>query len=203
MLKEIGCPYVRIASISLDEPLNMVVTNDHRGAYEAALHLADLGHKRVAFISGPASFRSSHERKRGFVMGLEARGLRLPATMVAEGAYTFESGWHAAKLLLSRPQPPTAIFVGNDEMAAGAYRAAREAQVEIPKDLSIVGYDDSSIASKIWPPLSSVRLPIRAMGRIAAEKLLARAGRGPKKGPVEVEVMPSLVIRQSSGPPST
>ncbi len=201
-LADVECPYVRIASIPLDEPQNMVVTNDYRGAYEAALHLADLGHRRVAFISGPKSFRSSHERKRGFVMGLEAKGLKLAANMVAEGAYTFESGWHAARILLARPNRPTAIFAGNDEMATGVYRAAHESGLNIPADLSVVGYDDSSIAAKVWPPLTSVRLPIRAMGRIAAEKLLARAGRGPAKAATEVEVVPSLVTRHSSGPPS-
>ena len=202
MLREIDCPFVRIASVTLDEPTSMLVTNDYRGAYEAAIHLADLGHKRVAFISGPQSFRSSHERRRGFAMGLEARGLSLDPNNVVEGAYTFESGWYAAQTLLNRPDRPTAIFAGNDEMATGVYRAAHESGLNIPIDLSVVGYDDSSIAAKVWPPLSSVRLPVRAMGRMAAEKLLARAKPAKVMTPPDYEVIPSLIMRQSSGPPA-
>ena len=86
LLTEIDCPYVRIASIPLDAPECMVVTHDNQGAAEAARHLADLGHDRVAFISGPSSFRSSHERGRGFARGLEDRGLALRPEYVREGA---------------------------------------------------------------------------------------------------------------------
>ena len=201
ILRENECDYVRIASISLDEPGNMVVTNDYRGAYEAAVHLADLGHRRIAFIAGPKTFRSGYERKRGFVLGLEARGLTLDPELALEGAYTFESGWQAANILLSHARPPSAIFAGNDEMAAGVIRAAYERGLTIPGDLSVIGFDDSPIASKVWPPLSSVRLPIRAMGRIAAEKLLQRAGHRLAGDPAPDEVVPNLVVRQSSAPP--
>jgi LacI family transcriptional regulator len=202
VLREIDCPFVRIASVPLDEPASSLVTNDYRGAYEAAIHLADLGHKRIAFISGPQTFRSSHERRRGFALGLESRGLTLDPTNSVEGAYTFESGWRAGQILLTRPDRPTAIFAGNDEMATGVYRAAHEAGLAIPGDLSVIGFDDSAIAAKVWPPLSSVRLPIRAMGRMAAEKLLARARPADAPPAPDDEVVPSLVIRQSSGPPA-
>jgi LacI family transcriptional regulator len=201
ILRENECDYVRIASISLDEPENMVVTNDYRGAYEAAVHLADLGHRRIAFISGPKTFRSGYERKRGFVLGLEARGLTLDPDLALEGAYTFDSGWQTAKILLAHTSPPSAIFAGNDEMAAGVIRAAYERGLTIPGDLSVVGFDDSPIASKVWPPLSSVRLPIQAMGRIAAEKLLLRAGHRLAGDATPDEVVPNLIVRQSSGPP--
>jgi LacI family transcriptional regulator len=197
-LKEVGCPYTRIASISLDEPARMVVTHDHRGAAEAARHLADLGHRRVAFISGPDMFRSSHERRRGFAQGLTDRGLKLQPKYVKEGAYTFDSGIACAKKLLAMDPPPTAIFAGNDEMAAGVYRAARDAGLEIPRDLSVVGFDDSAICSKVWPPLTSVLLPIREMGRIAATKLLIEGGL--RERIEHPEVSPTLVVRQSTAP---
>jgi LacI family transcriptional regulator len=202
LLREIDCPFVRIASVPLDEPASSLVTNDYRGAYEAAIHLANLGHQHIAFISGPQSFRSSHERRRGFALGLESRGLALDPANIVEGAYTFESGWKAARILLAKPHRPTAIFAGNDEMAAGAYRAAHEAGLKVPDDLSVIGFDDSAIAAKVWPPLSSVRLPIRTMGRMAAEKLLARTKPAGSQQPIDDEVVPSLVIRQSSGPPA-
>lgn len=201
ILKRVDCPYVRIASVSLDEPEAMVVTNDSRGAAEAARHLAKLGHRRIAFISGPDSFRSSHERGRGFARGLAEHGLTLDPSYVRRGAYTFESGVEAAGELLALPDPPTAIFAGNDEMAIGVMKAARSAGLDVPFDLSIVGFDDLPMASRVWPNLTTVRLPVRDMGRMAAEKLTARS-RGLEPSMLEQpEIKPSLVVRDSAAPP--
>lgn len=201
MLRAADCPYVRIASVSLDEPARMVVTNDSLGAAEAARHLAELGHTRVAFISGPDSFRSSHERGRGFAEGLAEHGLTLDAAYVRRGAYTFESGVEAAADLLAAPNPPTAIFAGNDEMAIGVMKAARDAGLDVPFDLSIVGFDDLPMASRVWPNLTTVRLPVRDMGRMAAEKLTARS-RGLDPATLDqAEIIPSLVVRDSAAPP--
>jgi LacI family transcriptional regulator len=201
LLDQIDCPYVRIASVSLGAPATMVVTHDALGAAEAARHLAALGHAHIAHISGPATFRSSHERRRGFSEGLAAHGVALKRKYDCEAAYTFESGLDAAQSLLAMMPRPTAIFAGNDEMAAGVYRAARNAGLDIPRDLSVVGFDDSPMASRLWPLLTSVRLPIRDMGRLAAEKLIAPkpAERG-RKIPV-TEVMPGLVVRESTAAP--
>lgn len=201
MLAEVGCPYVRIASVSLDTPEHMVVTNDHLGAAEAARHLVELGHRRIAMITGPELFRSTHERGRGFARGLAESGVSLAPDMVVAGAYTFESGVGAARALLGRADRPTAIFTGNDEMALGVYQAARDAGLDIPADLSVVGFDDVPMASRVWPNLTTVRLPIRDMGRMAAEKLLARS-RGLDPAKLEQpEVRPALVDRDSSAPP--
>jgi LacI family transcriptional regulator len=201
LLRDIDCPYVRIASVPLDQGPSMVVTHDNRGAAEAARHLAELGHERVAFISGPTTFRSSHERGRGFANGLANKALQLDPEYVRQGAYTFESGIACGADLLAMKKRPTAIFTGNDEMAAGVYKAARDAGLEIPRDLSVVGYDDSPLAARLWPPLTSVRLPIRDMGRMAAEKLLKQAE--PRAGAAAevTEVVPKLVVRQSTAAP--
>ncbi|NBB51821.1 substrate-binding domain-containing protein, partial [Rhizobium sp. CRIBSB] len=201
VLKAADCPYVRIASVSLDEPANMVVTNDSQGAAEAARHLAGLGHRRIAFISGPDTFRSSHERGQGFRDGLAEHGVALDESLVRQGAYTFESGVEAAESLLALPSPPTAIFAGNDEMAIGVMKAARDKGLDVPGDLSIVGFDDLPMASRVWPNLTTVRLPIRDMGRMAAEKLTARS-RGLDPATLsQPEVIPSLVVRQSTAGP--
>ncbi len=201
LLRAADCPYVRIASVSLDEAARMVVTNDSLGAAEAARHLAELGHTRVAFISGPDSFRSSHERGRGFAEGLSEHGLKLDPAYVRRGAYTFESGVAAAADLLVAPNPPTAIFAGNDEMAIGVMKAARDAGLDVPFDLSIVGFDDLPMASRVWPNLTTVRLPVRDMGRMAAEKLTARS-RGLDPATLDqAEIIPSLVVRDSAAPP--
>ncbi|MBU2117434.1 MAG: LacI family DNA-binding transcriptional regulator [Alphaproteobacteria bacterium] len=201
ILKEADCPYVRIASVSLDEAGSMVVTHDSRGAARAARHLAGLGHRRVAFISGPDSFRSSHERGRGFREGLTEHGVELAADLIRQGAYTFESGVEAARDLLGLRDRPSAIFAGNDEMAIGVMKAARELGLDVPRDLSIVGFDDLPMASRVWPNLTTVRLPIRDMGRMAAEKLTARL-RGLDPAVLDQPAVdPQLVERDSAGPP--
>ena len=198
LLEEIDCPYVRIASVMLDKPARMVLTHDHVGGAAAARRLAELGHRRIAHISGPALFRSSHERRRGFMEGLAEAGLELAPELSKEGTYTYESGVARGSELLSMTQRPTAIFTGNDEMATGVYRAAREMGLRIPEDLSVVGYDDAPIAGRLWPPLTSVRVPIREMGRTAADKLFAeREGRDKSR---LAEFRPMLVERQSTAP---
>ena len=202
VLHEIDCPYVRVAAVSLDTPSTMVVTHDFYGAADAARHLADLGHEIIAHISGPPTFRSAHERRRGFAEGLAERGLKLKRTYDREAAYTFESGQAAATDLLSLKPRPTAIFTGNDEMAAGVYKAARDLGLEIPKDLSVVGFDDSPVASRMWPLLTSVRLPIRDMGRMAAEKLFHRRTEKRAQKDDVTEVIPTLVVRESTARPS-
>jgi LacI family transcriptional regulator len=197
LLQGLDCPYVRVASVELDEADSMLVTNDAVGAAQAARHLADLGHRRIAHITGPLSFRSAHERRRGFAEGLAERGIALDGAWVKQAGYTFESGYAAARDLLAETPRPTAIFAGNDEMALGAYQAARDAGLAIPGDLSIVGYDDSPIAARVWPPLTTVRLPIRDMGRIAARKLMRQEG--VEHGEADEAVVPTLAVRASSG----
>ena len=200
LLRDLNCPYVRIASVSLDEPGAMVVTNDWIGAAEAADHLADLGHRRIALVRGLASFRSSSVRGKGFLDALAERGIPMDPAYDIQGGYTFESGVEAGHALLSLPQPPTAIFTLNDDLALGVMQAARDRGLELPRDLSVVGYDDLPMAARVWPNLTSVRLPIRDMGRMAAEKLLAPM-RGVDPAKLEQpEVRPALVIRRSAIP---
>ena len=202
VLQELDCPYVRVASVVLDKPGTMVVTHDSVGAVEAARHLADLGHKHIAHISGPPTFRSAHERRRGFREALAECGLKLRPSFDREGAYTFDSGIAAARELLASKPRPTAIFAGNDEMAAGVYKVAHELGLRIPEDLSVVGYDDSATALRLWPVLTSVRLPVREMGRLAADKLFTRSEKK-KGGEAELtEVFPNLIIRESTAPPA-
>ena len=149
---------MRIASVPLDEPESMLVTHDHLGAQEAARYLAEQGHRRIAHISGPSTWRSAERRRAGFVEGLKEHGLTLEDRYSAEGGYTFESGVACATALLKLEPRPTAIFTGNDEMAIGVYKAARDLGLSIPGDLSVVGYDDSPAASRIWPYLTTVQI---------------------------------------------
>lgn len=201
VLREFECLYVRVASVLLDKPGTMVVTHDSVGAEEAAHHLAELGHERIAHISGPPSFRSAHERRRGFREALAQRGIKLKPSYDREGDYTFDSGIAVGRELLSLKPRPTAIFAGNDEMAAGIYKVAHELGLEIPRDLSVVGFDDSATALRLWPVMTSVRLPVRDMGRLAAEKLFGLQDKSRQTDGEVTEVIPKLIIRESTAAP--
>lgn len=196
LLDDLGCRYVRVASAVLDAPARLVSSNDRMATAEAANHLADLGHRRIGLIEGPIGFRSPIERRAGFEEALSARGISLPKECVTGGAYTYDSGVAGAKVLLGLKKRPTAIFACNDEMAAGVYQVAREMGLSLPEDLSIVGFDDTPMSSRLWPPLTTVRWPILEMGRAAAGKLLS--------GGAAVETAafePGLVVRASTAPP--
>ncbi len=201
VLDEIGCAYIRIASVPVDEPAHIMVSNDRLGGRAAARHLAELGHTRIGFISGPASFRSSHERRGGFEEGLKERGIELRSDYVMQGAYTFETGLSSAAELLQRRPRPTAIFAANDEMAAGVLHAIRRAGLKCPDDVSVVGFDDFQIASSVWPPLTTVRTPTREIGRMAAEKLMKfDAAEDEDAREAAPATSPALVVRDSTGP---
>jgi LacI family transcriptional regulator len=200
LLESADCPYVRIACATLDKPTRLVLTHDAHGAAAAARRLAQLGHRRIAYISGPPLFRSAHERRAGFIAGLAEYGLELAPELTVPGAYTYESGLARGRELLARPDRPTAIFAGNDEMASGVYGAAHELGIRIPDDLSIIGFDDAPIATRMWPAMTSVRLPVREMGRAAAEKLFVKAKEA-AKAPTS-EFTPALIERQSTAPPA-
>ena len=196
MLRQRDCAYVRIASVNLDEAPRLVRTHDADGAAQAARHLASLGHKRIAHVHGPKSFRSAHERLAGFRAGLEEFGLELDQALTVEAGYTFDSGARAANNLLSRANRPTAIFAGNDEMAIGVYTSARKLGLSIPEDLSVVGFDDTPMASRIAPGLTTVRLPIRDMGREAARGLMR--GLSGADASANESFTPEIILREST-----
>lgn len=202
MLREFDCPYVRVASVVLDKPSTMVVTHDAEGAAEAAHHLAELGHTRIAHISGPPHFRSAHERRRGFREALAQRALKVQPDYDREGNYTFEGGIAIGRELLALNPPPTAIFCGNDEMAAGVYKVAHELGISVPRDLSVIGFDNSATAEQLWPPLTSVRLPVRELGQMAAAKLFGKQEKKKHSEGEVTEVIPKLIIRESTAAPA-
>jgi LacI family transcriptional regulator len=198
MLRDIDCRYVRIAAVPMDESSQMVITHDRDGAAEAADYLLSLGHRDVALITGPAAYRSTLERTAGFLDALRKRGITVPDDRVVEAGYTFESGLAAAEKLLLGDRRPSAIFTGNDEMAAGVYKVALRAGISIPRELSVIGYDDSSLASRLSPSLTSVRRNTRDTGRTAAAMLLQPEGQGPL---ASASVRPHVVVRDSCQPP--
>lgn len=196
LLKDRECRYVRMASAAIDEPGNLVSSNDSLATAEAAHHLAALGHTRIGFIAGPPGFRSREERRNGFLAGLKEHGIELPARYCIDGAYTYESGIAAAETLLRLKPRPTAIFASNDEMAAGVYHAARQLGLSIPNDLSVVGFDDTPVSARLWPPLTTVRWPIHEMGRAAAQHFLR--GLSEKPPALDKSVFPAFLVERES-----
>lgn len=194
---ELGCRYVRMGSVVLDDERHMVASNDREAVRGAAEYLIAQGHRRIGLIAGPHGFRSARERRAGFEDALQAAGIPLPRSMIAEGDYRFESGLVAADRLFDLVPRPTALFCCNDEMAAGVMHAARQRGLEIPRDLSIVGFDDTAIAAHVWPPLTTVRWPSASMARSATLKLIAGIdGREPDVE--EPSLFLSTLIRRGS-----
>lgn len=175
MCEDAGCRYVRMGSAVLDDRAHMVASNDRDAVRQATRFLIEQGHSNIAVITGPHGFRSAAERLAGFEEALSEAGLKFPRSHKAEGEYTFESGLAATEKLLDLSPRPTAIFASNDEMAAAVLYAARLRGIAVPEELSIIGFDDTPIAARVWPPLTTVRWPIVAMGRSAAHKLIAGA----------------------------
>jgi LacI family transcriptional regulator len=179
----------------------MVASNDRDAVRDATRYLIQQGHKRIAIVTGPQGFRSATERLAGFEDALSEAGIKLPRSHRAEGEYTFDSGLVATEQLLDLSPRPTAIFASNDEMAAAVLYAARLRGIAVPDELSIVGFDDTPIASRIWPPLTTVRWPIVAMGRSAAHKLIAGAVEEIDLEDEPLEFLSNLIRRGSVAPP--
>jgi LacI family transcriptional regulator len=191
---EIGCRYVRMGSAELDRDDRMVASNDREAVRAATEYLIESGHRRIGLVAGPHGFRSARERRLGFEEALSAARIALPRSLVADGNYTFESGVIAAERLLDLMPRPTAIFSCNDEMAAGVIHAARARGLDVPRDLSIIGFDDTPIAAHIWPPLTTVRWPIASMAHSAALKLIT----DDDEPAVEPSMFRSTLIRRAS-----
>ena len=199
----IGCRYVRMGSVTLDTPEHMVASNDREAVRGATEYLLSQGHRRIGLIAGPHGFRSARERRLGFEDALAEAGVALPRSMIADGNYTFDSGVTAGERLLDVMPRPTAVFACNDEMAAGVIHAARQRGLDVPRDLSIIGFDDTPIAAHIWPPLTTVRWPIASMARSAALKLISGGAEEDDGGDTveEPSLFLSTLIRRASVAP--
>lgn len=166
-------PYVRIAPGLRKNHGLATAMDDVAAAREITRHLIDLGHRAIAFVSGPESHVSSKDRMAGYRQELEAHAIAFDPSLVIAGDYSFASGGAAAKALFVRTPRPTAIFAGNDDMAAGALAAAHEADIAVPEALSIAGFDDSDLARAVWPPLTTIRQPVRQLAYAAADLMLS------------------------------
>jgi LacI family transcriptional regulator len=197
-LDDAGIIYGRIAPGLTRRSGLDVVTTDRKAGAEMVEHLLLLGHRRLAFISGDPDHIAMAGRLAGVRDVLRDWSGEPCELTVHQGFSTFDSGVRAAQDLFSLDPRPTAIFAANDDMAAGVIYEAQERGLRIPGDVSIVGFDDTLLASRIWPGLTTVRQPVRQMGEAAAERLIDRVmGRTVERGaPIPTE----LIVRRSSGP---
>ncbi|MBU0913797.1 MAG: LacI family DNA-binding transcriptional regulator [Gammaproteobacteria bacterium] len=198
-LKNAGRPYVRLTSVVIDEPQHIVVSDDRSAAAEMARYFAQLGHQDIAFISGPQRYKSSTERMEGFKLGLSAYGIALKAERIMEGNNTYETGIECARSLLSQTPLPTAIFANNDQMAAGVLKVAHQMGIAIPQQLSVAGFDDNLLASRVIPALTTIKRPVRQMAQLATTKMIMVIEQNDKAAQqVAAKVAPTLVVREST-----
>jgi LacI family transcriptional regulator len=203
-LEAAGIPIVFVAMGLAPAGCLNVRIDDFEAAAAMTRHLLDLGHRNIGFIKGHPGHVAAIERLRGFTSALHEFGLNPDDTPIEQGYFTYRSGLTAAERLLSRPDAPTAIFASNDDMAAATVNVAHRRGLEVPGDLSVVGFDDTAPATTVWPELTTVRQPVAAMAECALLLLLAdlKARRFGGPSPEAEQVLGhELIVRQSSGPP--
>jgi LacI family transcriptional regulator len=196
---------VAVSTARPPEHVNALGIDDHRAAYDMTRHLLSLGHRQLGFVLGDRQQHCSERRLAGFraalaEAGLEGADVRAPV----QGDFSYRSGLDAAEVLLSAPSRPTAIFASNDDMAAAVVAIAHRKGLEVPGDLTVVGFDDAPLATTIWPELTTIRQPISQMAGAAVDLLVKhiRARRAGEPLPSEhVQMAFELVRRQSDGPP--
>ena len=173
---------------------------DEDGEYGMKLitcHLAELGHKRVAYLDAPGHFMFAHYRRQGFLDGLKENNIEFDEELMVTGDMTQRAGFQLASDLLILPDPPTAIVACNDLMALGAISAAQQLGLEVGSDLAITGFDNIPLAEHCHPPLTTVHQPIYQIGEMVCEMLIKQI----RAEPLEQEqiiLQPSLMVRQSS-----
>ncbi|WP_241127788.1 LacI family DNA-binding transcriptional regulator [Novosphingobium terrae] len=177
-IADLGVPLLALVT---GRPLPDMATlriDNHAASFALTSLLLDQGHRRIGVIAGPSGHSDSLARLAGHQAAMAARGFAEDPALVAQGAFTFDSGVAWAKHLLSLPQPPTAIAAANDDMAAGVIWEAHRRGLRLPDELAVTGFDDSLVATRVWPALTTVRQPIDAMTHRAFALLLAMMDEG-------------------------
>ena len=181
------------------EDLSVSATN-WAGGKAATEYLLTLGHRRIATILGPPAFPCSRDRLAGYRTALDAAGIPIDPSLIRHGDWQFARAYTDMGVLLALPNPPTAVFVGSDEQCLGVYRALYEHGLPVPEAMSVVGFDDMPLAELLTPALTTVRQPLREMGRVATTMLLRVIAGEPVEIP-RVELATPLLRRASCGPP--
>lgn len=199
-LQQGGYPFVVISpAFAVPDQLLVVTSTDMAGGRQATEYLLSLGHRRIGIITGPSDWCATIDRLAGYHAVLTSAGMAIDPTLTVRADFTVEGGLQAARRLFDLPDPPTAIFALNDDMAVGTLRAAEERGLRVPEDVSIIGFDDAIFASYTTPSLTSVRQPMRELSRAGVD-LLFRKMQGQSIEARRIELSTQLIIRRSTGP---
>jgi LacI family transcriptional regulator len=194
-------PLVVVDPLDLPQAdVTSVGSTNFAGGLAATQHLLSLGHRRIGYLGGPTAAACNQARMHGYRAAMEAAGVPIPEGYVRTGRFRYQDGIAEGAVLLDLPQPPTAVFAGSDETAAGVIEAARARSLRIPEDISVVGFDDTQVAWFASPPLTTVRQPLREMGATALRTAL-RLANGEKLDSHHVELATALIVRRSTAQP--
>jgi LacI family transcriptional regulator len=185
--------------------MSVVCIDDIEAAATMTRHIISLGHKRIGFVIGNPQQKASWQRLAGFEAAMQEAGLEIDPACVVQGQFTYRSGLEAADKLFNLAERPTAIFASNDDMAAAAITVAHRRHLDVPKDVTICGFDDTDFALSIWPELTTIHQPIADMSRTAVEILVdhirdRRNGRSYKREERLLDF--TFIHRESDGPPA-
>ncbi|MET0581778.1 MAG: LacI family DNA-binding transcriptional regulator [Pseudoxanthomonas sp.] len=195
----VGIPVVSIASGRFSNEISCVRIDDFRASKEMTAHLVSQGHTRIGYIKGHPNQTASAHRYEGFQAALSEAGITHDPSLVEQGYFTYRSGLEASEKLLSHRTPPTAIFASNDDMAAAVVSVAHRRGLDVPRDLSVVGFDDTSAATTVWPELTTIHQPIASMADSAIDILLRGIRRKDRGTRVVVDhVAPHQLITRDS-----
>jgi LacI family transcriptional regulator len=204
VLTKAGALAVAVASASPRAGLLAVRIDDHAAAVAMTRHILSLGHTRIGFIIGNPNQTASAQRFAGYKAALAEAGIEIDKSLIGQGLFTYRSGLKAAEQLLSLAKPPTAIFASNDDMGAATVTVAHRHHLDVPKDLTVCGFDDTEFSRSIWPELTTIHQPIADMSRAAVDLLVRkiRARRAGKDEDFKHALMDfTLVRRDSDGVP--
>lgn len=199
LLDEHSVTNIAISRKSVSNQYATVCTNDREICHKMVRYLVDLGHERIAFVRARPDHKAMTDRFNGYLDGMAEKHLEVDDSLFAQGDNTFESGITCGQKLLSSQPRPTAIFCANDHMATGVMKVAHELGIKIPKDLSIAGFDDVPLASRVWPELTTVKQPMEEMALRATEDLIKMI-RDDKSDQQQIVLEAQIIKRQSTGP---
>lgn len=195
-------PLVVAGGAPSHKSISWVDVDNYGGAVAATNYLVSLGHRRIGFLCGPEDLRDAEQRKLAFRKTMTRHRLPVNERWVLQGDYGIRRAFHLALDLLAKRERPTAIFAANDQMAFGVVDAARARGLRIPEDLSVVGFDDLELAAESVPPLTTVRQPVKQVGRMAARYMLELLGDDEPPQPLHERLPTELVVRASTASPS-
>jgi LacI family transcriptional regulator len=196
LLRQRQFPYVLIGQTDEQKKSTVVDSSNWQGSYEATRYLIELGHKKIAFITGFMAIHSAKERLAGYEAALQEAGIAVDESLIVEGDFQVQGGYKATLRLLRASPRPTAIFASNDVSAFGAMDALRHAGLDVPKDISVIGFDDVPQASTTYPKLTTVRQPLVEMGQMAVKLLLEHIEQ-PTRAARHITLETQLVKRDS------